>query len=53
MVDAGFDLWLYNSRGNIHSEKHDMMDEWSLQEYWDFSWAEMGYYDIPAVIDQI
>jgi lysosomal acid lipase/cholesteryl ester hydrolase len=52
-VDLGYDVWVGNSRGNPYT-KHATLDPIAdAKEYWDFSWAEMGLYDIPGVIDYI
>ena len=41
-----------NSRGNKHSRNHlEIKPE--AQEFWNFSFHEMGIYDIPAFIDHI
>ena len=53
MVKKGYEVWLNNSRGVKYSNRHERDGEWSLRERWDFTWAEMGYYDIPAVIEYI
>nr|BAN20577.1 lipase 1 precursor [Riptortus pedestris] len=52
LADGGYDVWLTNSRGNTYSRKHKTYDTSSAQ-YWDFSFHEMGYYDLPATIDYI
>ena len=53
-AEAGYDVWLNNSRGNTFSRRHV---RWSpdhdKNEFWAFDWQEMGKYDMPAVIDYI
>ena len=49
----GYDVWLGNSRGAPYSNTNIRDGEWSLKERWDFSWATMGRYDLPAIIDEI
>jgi lysosomal acid lipase/cholesteryl ester hydrolase len=54
LADAGYDVWLGNSRGSTYSQKHKFLDpNKHKQEYWNFSFHEMGYYDLPAMIDFI
>ena len=51
---AGYDVWLGNSRGNTYSRAHTEYDpDKNEKKFWNFSWYEMGQYDIPAVIDTI
>ncbi|XP_069676693.1 lipase 3-like [Periplaneta americana] len=52
LADAGYDVWLTNIRGNRHSRKHVTLPINSAQ-FWNFSWHEMGMYDMPATIDYI
>ncbi|NXJ66217.1 LICH hydrolase, partial [Rostratula benghalensis] len=47
LADAGYDVWMGNSRGNTWSLKHKMLNP-SQKEFWQFSFDEMGKYDIPA-----
>lgn len=47
-----FDVWLSNSRGNKYCKEHDKYNPQSF-EFWQFSFNEMGLYDIPAVIKYI
>ncbi|CAH1395540.1 unnamed protein product [Nezara viridula] len=56
MADHGYDVWMPNNRGNTYSLKHTSLNPnnpLDKQEYWDFSFHEMGYYDQPAIIDFI
>jgi len=51
---AGYDVWLGNSRGNTYSLGHTSLDHNKNEaKYWDFTWDDMGTYDLPAVIDHI
>ncbi|GLG98543.1 Lipase 1 [Gryllus bimaculatus] len=52
LADAGYDVWIGNSRGNKWSRRHLTLDP-SKNKFWDFSWHEMGVYDLPAAIDYI
>ncbi|PNF27545.1 Lipase 3 [Cryptotermes secundus] len=52
LADAGFDVWLGNARGNTYSKKHLSLST-SDSKFWDFSWHEMGIYDLPAAIDYV
>lgn len=52
LCEAGFDVWLPNARGNAYSKKHKTYTI-KDKEFWDFSWHEIGYYDLPAIIDYV
>ncbi|XP_062540114.1 lipase 1-like [Armigeres subalbatus] len=52
LADNGYDVWLANARGTRYSRKHTTLAKDS-EQYWDFSWHEIGYYDHPAMIDYI
>ncbi|XP_069681272.1 lipase 3-like [Periplaneta americana] len=52
LSDAGYDVWLGNARGNVYSRKH-VEFETTDKEFWQFSWNEIGIYDLPAMIDYI
>jgi lysosomal acid lipase/cholesteryl ester hydrolase len=46
----GYDVWLGNARGTDHGLRHKTLKS-SDKEFWDFSWHEIGLYDLPAMID--
>lgn len=51
MVDSGnYDVWMLNARGNPYSRRHVWLDPDIDTEYWDFSFAEIGKYDIKASV---
>ncbi|CAG9795236.1 unnamed protein product [Diatraea saccharalis] len=52
LADAGFDVWLFNSRGNRYSKEH-IEQNIPKEKYWDFSLDEMGIRDLPPTIDYI
>ncbi|XP_016840204.1 lipase 3 isoform X1 [Nasonia vitripennis] len=52
LSNAGYDVWMGNSRGNTYSKAHVNMSS-SDSKFWEFSWHEMGIYDLPATIDHI
>ncbi|XP_015182224.1 PREDICTED: lipase 3-like isoform X2 [Polistes dominula] len=52
LCQAGYDVWLVNARGNAYSRKHKIYTP-KNREFWDFSYHEVGYYDLPAIIDYV
>ena len=50
MVNAGFDVWFGNSRGSKYSLSHVNMTTKDAA-FWQFSWQDMGQYDIPAEVN--
>uniref|UniRef100_A0A8C5L8V5 Lipase, gastric n=1 Tax=Jaculus jaculus TaxID=51337 RepID=A0A8C5L8V5_JACJA len=52
LADAGYDVWLGNSRGNTWARRNLYYSPDSV-EFWAFSFDEMAKYDLPATIDFI
>ncbi|KAJ1529665.1 hypothetical protein ONE63_006425 [Megalurothrips usitatus] len=52
LADAGYDVWIANPRGNRYSMGHVEIPS-SDEKYWQFSWHEMGEFDVPAVLDYV
>lgn len=54
LADAGYDVWIGNSRGNDFSRNHTTLQiDKNPEKFFNFSFHEMGVYDIPAAIDYI
>ena len=45
-------MWLGNVRGSKFSMKHRSLDPLA-REFWQFSFHEIGYYDLPAMINYV
>lgn len=54
LYEAGYDVWLGNNRGTTHSMHHvKYSHEDDTEHYWDWSFAEMGTHDLPALLKLI
>lgn len=52
LADAGFDLWLGNSRGNRFSRNHTHLRP-DQAAFWAWSWQHQASHDLPATIDYV
>lgn len=50
LAEAGYDVWLGNTRGNKYSCKHRKLKP-SEEAFWDFSMDQMALYDMPDSIE--
>lgn len=48
LANRGYDVWVGNSRGNVHSKKSA-----KNSSFWKFSFHEMAKYDLPAVLSYV
>ncbi|KAI9106247.1 Alpha/Beta hydrolase protein [Phlyctochytrium arcticum] len=52
LADAGYDVWLGNTRGNKYSCKHRSLKP-TEETFWDFSMDHLALYDLPDAVDYI
>lgn len=52
LADAGYDVWLGNSRGNTYSRRH-LLYPTTSKKFWAWSFDEMAKYDLPATLNYI
>lgn len=53
LVDAGYDVWLLNARGNYYSRRHKTLNPDVDAVFWNFTIHEHGYYDLANSIDYV
>ncbi|RZF32361.1 hypothetical protein LSTR_LSTR001825 [Laodelphax striatellus] len=56
LADKGFDVWFGNFRGNTYGRNHTYLSpdlEDTKYEFWNFTLHELGYYDLPSMVDYV
>ena len=56
IASQGYDVWLGNSRGSKYGRSHSKLDpdsEEDSKEFWQYSFADMGTYDVPEQVDYV
>jgi len=49
LADAGYDVWMNNSRGNRYSKHHVFFEPEHDKSFWDYSFEDMAKFDQPAL----
>ena len=53
LAEQGYDVWVGSNRGDVYGNVHRLDGLWSVKEHWNFTWADMGYYDVPSILDKV
>lgn len=53
LANAGYNVWVGNTRGTKFGRRHVTLDPDNDEEFWNFSLHEIGYYDLAAMIDYV
>ncbi|XP_061716859.1 lipase 1-like [Cydia pomonella] len=53
LANKGYDTWAANTRGNKYARQHTKLNPDTDLTFWDYSFHDHGYYDLPAIIDYI
>ena len=53
LAKKGYDVWCGNHRGTKYANKHIKFDADKDEKYWDFSFTEMGDFDLPKSIEYV
>ncbi|VVD04801.1 lipase 1-like [Leptidea sinapis] len=51
LIGAGYSVWSGNVRGSRYGRNHVSLNPDRDKMFWDFSFHEIGHYDLPALID--
>lgn len=52
LADAGYDVWLANTRGSTYSRTHTKFADNDFR-FWDYTLHEPGVYDLPAFFEKV
>ena len=53
MVRNGYDVWMGNNRGTTYSREHEWLNPDKDKAFWNYSFTELGDFDLPAQIDYV
>lgn len=48
-----YDVWAANHRGNVYSRRHVRLNPDTDPEFWEYTFEEHGYFDLPAIVDYV